>query len=167
MGPTDRALFLSLKPAYAELVLSGEKTVELRRIRPRAAPGTLVVVYASTPVRAVVGTCIVEAIGSEAPAVIWNLHGQRTGVCRSEFNTYFYGRTIAVAITVGRPHRLERPISLDAVRQGLDCFAPPQSFRYLTPVQAMVLVPEQWTAHCIRAGVPALSQPTSVSITAE
>jgi len=148
MAPTDRALFLSLKPLFAELVLNGDKTVELRRIQPRAEPGTLVVVYASTPVRAVLGTCVVEDIGTEAPDVIWELHGARTGVRRHEFDSYFQGREIAVAITIRHPQRLEAPVPLGVLRQGLDRFSPPQSFRYLTPAQAMKLVPTEWVLHC-------------------
>jgi predicted transcriptional regulator len=147
MAPTDRALFLSLKPAYADLLLDGDKSVELRRIRPRAQPGTLVVVYASSPVRAVVGTCVVEDIGTETPDVIWNLHGPKTGVLRREFDAYFQGTSVAVAISVRHPQRLERVIPLEALRQDLARFTPPQSFRYLTPAQAMAVVPHEWASY--------------------
>src|SRR4051794_125899 len=119
MTVAERALFLSLKPTYAELLLSGEKTVELRRIRPRTAPGTLVIVYASTPTRAVLGTCVVKAIGAEKPSLIWRLHGPRTGVRRREFDNYFEGRSLAVAISVTRPRRLAEPIALNELRHHL------------------------------------------------
>lgn len=149
MAPTDRALFLSLKPTYAELLLSGEKSVELRRIRPRAERGTLAIVYAATPVRAVLGTCVVEDIGAGQPRLIWNLHGPQTGVRRSEFDAYFRERSVAVAITMVQPRRLERPIPLSALREDLQPFSPPQSFRYLTAAQAARLVPEVWELHCL------------------
>lgn len=147
MAPTDRVLFLSLKPLYAELVLDGAKTVELRRVRPRAEAGTLAIVYSTTPVQAVVGTCVVDDIGTETPDTIWDLHGPSTGIQRDQFDTYFRGRDVAVAITVSRPRRIERPVSLSALRQGLDHFYPPQSFRYLTPTQAATLVPHEWASH--------------------
>lgn len=147
MGSTDHALFLSLKPLYAELVLNGDKTVELRRVRPRAEPGTLAIVYSTTPVRAVVGTCVVDDIGTETPGAIWNLHGPSTGIPRDQFERYFRGRDVAVAITVSCPRRLDTPVSLDALRQGLDNFCPPQSFRYLAPAQAATVLPDEWAAH--------------------
>lgn len=53
---TDHALFVSVKPRFAEKILAGEKSVELRRVRPSVTPGTLVIFYASSPTREVVGT---------------------------------------------------------------------------------------------------------------
>lgn len=147
MDTTDRALLLSLKPTFAELLLSGEKTVELRRVRPRAAAGTLAIVYASTPVRAVLGTCTVADIGEEHPSVIWRLHGPRTGLRWHEFNEYFLGQGSAVAITVIAPCRLDEPVPLRVLRAGPYGFSPPQSFRYLTPHQTDALVPDEWRRH--------------------
>lgn len=141
MAPSDRALFLSLKPRYADLILDGEKTVELRRIRPRAETGTLVVVYACTPVRAVLGTCIVEGIRTTTPTEIWDLHGPWTCVGRQEFDAYFRGRSVASAITVGQALRLASPVSLDHLRRDLDRFTPPQSFRYLTAAEVRSFLP--------------------------
>lgn len=133
---------------YAELLLNGDKTVELRRIRPQAEPGTLVIVYATSPLRAVLGTCIVKTIGTEAPNVIWDLHGPKTGIPRRDFDTYFQGSRRAVAITVTNPRRLAQPIPLDALREDLGSFTPPQSFRYLTADQARTLFPTEWAHHC-------------------
>jgi predicted transcriptional regulator len=155
MGPTDRALFLSLKPAFADLILDGAKTVELRKVRPRAAAGTLAIVYASTPVRAVVGTCTVADIGQERPGIIWKLHGPRTGLRWQDFDEYFDGRSTAVAITVIAPHRLDEPLPLQALRSGPHGFSPPQSFRYLTSAQAAALVPSEWTHHLNRCSLEA------------
>jgi predicted transcriptional regulator len=152
MDATDRALFLSLKPTYAHLLLSGEKTVELRRVRPRASAGTLAIVYASTPVRAVLGTCTVADIGEEHPDVIWELHGHLTGLRWREFNEYFLGQISAVAITVVAPYRLEEPVPLQTMRSGPSGFSPPQSFRYITGDQAEALVPSNWRRHVAQQG---------------
>ena len=146
----DRALLLSLKPVYANLILEGTKSVELRHVRPRAQPGTLAIVYASTPVRAVVGTCAVKSIGQEHPDVIWELHGARTGLRWHEFHDYFLGRRSAVAISVERPKRLDLPIPLDVIRSEPLRVSPPQSFRYLGGEQAAALIPQEWRDHLDR-----------------
>lgn len=131
MGPDSRALFLSLRPEYAELLLEGRKTVELRRIRPQAPIGTLVLLYASTPRRALLGTCEVASIREASPTAIWNLHGSKTGIGREAFRCYFRGAARAVAITVSNPQRLDHPIPLTQLRGEWINFQPPQSFRYV------------------------------------
>jgi predicted transcriptional regulator len=140
MHQLDDVLFLSLRPTFAELILAGEKTVELRRIRPRARPGTLVLVYASSPVMQVVGTCVVEEIGTATPAQIWKLHGRSTGLDWKAVSEYFAGKTKGVAITITRPIRLATPVSLEAVRARLGDSVPPQSFRYIKQADARFLI---------------------------
>ncbi len=140
MGPTEKALFLSLRPTYAELILSRRKTVELRRIRPRALPGTLVIIYASSPVRRIVGTCIVEDIGTATPEEIWRLHGPRTGLDCYAVAAYLHGKDRGVAITVRSATRLAEPVPLATVRWWLGDSAPPQSFRYVAYEVAEALI---------------------------
>ena len=143
MQPADRVLFLSLRPAYADLILSGEKTVELRRHRPRTLPGTLILVYASSPARRVVGTCIIDHIGIDTPLEIWRLYGPSTGLDHERFADYFNGIEQGVAIRVKKPQRLAAPVSLEALRAQIPAFMPPQSFRYLSWLAAGQLLGER------------------------
>lgn len=136
MELTERVLFLSLRPIYAELIISGTKTVELRRIRPRAIPGTLVIIYASSPVKHVVGTCVVDEINTATPEEIWRLHGARTGLDWPALSAYFKDKERGVAIAVMSPTRLEIPIPLTIVRKYVGRSAPPQSFRYIARHEA-------------------------------
>ncbi len=147
MTIADRALLLSLRPMYAEMILAGRKSVELRRIRPRAEAGTLVVVYASSPVRHVLGTCRVIDITEAAPTAIWNLHGPQTGIGRATFRDYFHGVDRGVAISVGAPHRLASPVSLDEMRDLSVTLEPPQSFRYIASEVAAALLGPAWVDH--------------------
>lgn len=140
--PTERALLVSLRPRFASLLLSGEKTVELRRTPPDVQPGALVLMYESSPTRRLVGRGRVQAIDMATPAAIWRRHGAATGVTREEFNAYFDGTTRAVAITIADARALARPASLDELRRRWADFRPPQSFRYLSPSQvARLTVP--------------------------
>lgn len=140
MDPIENAIFLSLRPVYAELIVSGAKTIELRRIRPRAMPGTLVIIYSSSPVKQIVGTCIVDKIGVASPEEIWKLHGPHIGLDWSAVATYFHGKVEGVAISVTNPVRLANPIPLLTVRKYLGDSAPPQSFRYIRRDEADALI---------------------------
>ncbi|HEY5266242.1 MAG TPA: ASCH domain-containing protein [Acidimicrobiales bacterium] len=140
MDPSKQALFLSLRPEFAEMIIAGEKTVELRRIRPKASAGTLVIVYASSPVKKILGTCIVKKISTGTPKEIWNLHGVSTGVSWATLADYLRGKDHGVAITVGSPARFDVPVPLEKVRKCLGESAPPQSFRYIRMAEANRLI---------------------------
>jgi predicted transcriptional regulator len=129
--PNGPALLVSVKPHYAELLLSGAKTVELRRVRPRIAAGALVLIYASAPAMQLVGTATVAAIASERLDEIWRHYADRTGLDRPAYDSYFVGRHIAVAITLADVRALHRRIPLAELRRRISGFQPPQSFRYL------------------------------------
>jgi predicted transcriptional regulator len=142
MGPTERALLVSLRPRFATLLLSGKKKVELRRTPPDVEPGALVLMYESSPSRRLVGRGRVGAIDVGEPDDVWQRHGVETGVTREEFDAYFEGTTRAVAITICDAAPLTRPASLDELRRRWADFRPPQSFRYLSPSQvARLTVP--------------------------
>lgn len=140
MQADETALFLSLRPRYAELLLAGQKSVELRRIRPVAPEGSLVLLYASSPAMTLVGQAEVERIEVAALDQVWRKHGLRTGISRAEYDRYFMGSDQAVAILLTNIRRLERPRPLDDLRHRLNGFRPPQSYRYLDSCQVAALI---------------------------
>ncbi len=140
MSPESRALLVSLRPRFAQMLLDGSKTVELRRTVPRVSPGTMVVLYASSPDCRLVGTATVADLVSGSPFDIWASHGSRTGIDRSEYDAYFEGARVAAAISLGEVKPLTKFRPLPELRERLDGFSPPQSFRYLTHQQVSVIV---------------------------
>ena len=139
MPPTDRALLVSLRPRFAHALLAGDKTVELRRVPPSVECGTLVLMYSSSPERQLVGTARVSHVAVATPDEIWECHGTQTGLSRSEYDKYFAGTNRAVAIVIQDPVRLGRPRPLAELRRRWDGFRPPQSFRYVEPLQLACL----------------------------
>lgn len=128
----DDAIFLAIKPRYALKILSGTKSVELRRSRPRdLREGSLVVLYASSPVKAVLGTAEVARVVTTTPADLWPLVSSVAGVTRDEFDTYFDGAAEATGIFVRTPEPTTDPYGLDEIRRDWPGFSPPQAFRYL------------------------------------
>jgi predicted transcriptional regulator len=136
--PAERCVFLSIRPKYIDAILAHTKTVELRRSKIRAIQGTPLLLYSSTPVKAVVGVARIARIEEAAPEHLWAELGRSTGVTRDEFDTYFDGVDIGYGLHLTGVHRLPQPISLTALRDlGLE---PPQSFRYLSGNQQHQLV---------------------------
>lgn len=135
-----RALLVSVKPRYADLLLSGTKTVELRRTKPNVNAGCDVLLYASSPTMEMVGTAQVEAIDVADPEEIWQRHGPATGVDRKTFDAYFVGADQAVAITLRDARRLRDTVPLEELRRRIQGFRPPQSFRYMGNAEASAVL---------------------------
>ncbi|MCP2243282.1 putative transcriptional regulator, contains an HTH and PUA-like domains [Lentzea aerocolonigenes] len=121
---------MSLRPRFADAILDGSKTVELRRTRVSAVPGTLIVIYASAPVMSVVGVATLDAVDIDRPAALWRRHKRELGLTRQEFDAYLEGAEIACGLQVREPRVLEEPYPLSWLR-GHAGFQPPQSYRYL------------------------------------
>ena len=129
-----RALVLSLKPRFADAILSGAKTVEVRRVMPRITVPTLALLYASGTTRALVGTCVVRSVARHPTDELWRPHGARTALSRTEFDAYLMGRDHGVALLLERPEPLAAPVPLHTLRQAHG-FRPPQSLAYVNHTQ--------------------------------
>lgn len=128
----QRALFLSIRPPYAELILAGKKSVELRRVRPHVNTGELVLIYATSPQKAILGSALVDRISIATPIEIWKIVNSIAGVSKTEFENYFKGSNAAVGIHLRRVSRFTKPISLDDLRRNWPNFHVPQSYRYVS-----------------------------------
>jgi predicted transcriptional regulator len=127
-----QAILLSLKPRFAEAILYGVKTVELRRQRVALAPGAAVLIYASSPVMAIVGTARVHNVERDSPQQIWERHAVSVALTKEEYNTYLRGVDSVSAITLENPSFLDRPVTLEQLR-GEQPFHPPQSYYFISP----------------------------------
>jgi predicted transcriptional regulator len=126
----ERAMLLSVHPRFATAILAGSKTVEVRRQRVAAPPGTPVLLYATAPTMALVGMARIAAVHVASPREVWSLHRARTGITRSEYDTYMSGATQASGLTLENPVSFEEPVPLSALRAA-GTFHPPQSYRYM------------------------------------
>jgi predicted transcriptional regulator len=131
-------MLVSIHPRFADQIMVGNKTVELRKSRPSAVAGQPVAVYSTSPRAAIVALCRVVEIDSGLPSEIWDRVGDRAGVTRQDFDRYFDGCRRAFAIHLGDVERLEVPISLDHLRAG-SSFHPPQTWHYLNTTRVREL----------------------------
>lgn len=126
-----RVLLLSIRPRFSESILNGTKTVKLRRTRPRVTTGDTVLIYASAPVKAIVGGFAVGGVVEASPAGLWQKVGNTADIAWPEYERYFAGAAVGYGITVVDPWRLPRPVGLDVLRSRFPSLWPPQSYVYL------------------------------------
>src|SRR5690349_15189721 len=84
-------LLLSIRATLAVKVLHGEKRVEFRRVRPLLATGDEIVVYATSPISAIICKAVVEDVLADHPAVLWRRAGAQGGVSHDEVMKYYDG----------------------------------------------------------------------------
>ncbi len=132
-------LLLSIKPEYASKIFDGTKKVELRRVRTRLKSGDLVVVYVTSPEKALVGSFEVDdVIVKELPEELNNLWKQveeQAGIERKQFNSYYKGASVGVGIFLKNIQKFPHPLELASLRKQFPNIRPPQSYRYLTPLE--------------------------------
>jgi len=137
----SQILLISVRPRFAAKILSGEKTVELRRVRPRIGAGDCVLIYVSSPVKALAARFVVAEVIQASPSRLWRETQSEAAVTSREFKAYFAGVSTAYAISLKQGQLLRSPVSLDAIRHAWPEFRPPQSYRYLTNQDASRLSP--------------------------
>ena len=118
---------MAIHPRYAERILSGDKRVEFRKVSFANAISH-VVMYATDPIRRVVGFFKVLGIEQASPHELWRRHQRHSGIEKNLFFAYYSKRDTGVAIRVGEVVGLKSPKTLAALG---DDGVPPQSFRYL------------------------------------
>jgi len=123
-------LWLSIHPRWAEEILSGAKSVELRRRAPRVAAGATALVYVTTPVRALVASAAIEDVVTLPLRTLWSAYGSRAAVTKKEFDGYFRGQQYGVAITLGQVTPLENEVPLSTLRDHGE--SPAQGWRYVS-----------------------------------
>lgn len=129
---TNRVLLLSLRPRFAQAILEGTKTTELRRRPINAEPGSRVILYASAPTMAIVGTARLKKVEATEPDDAWDRFHDRLALAESEFYGYLDGSHCAYLLHLTRINCLDRPLELKELRRD-GGFQPPQSFRYIAP----------------------------------
>lgn len=128
---SNRAFLISIKPQFAEMIFAGKKTVELRRVPPKANAGDLALVYVSSPTKELQGCFEVARIDSGSPNALWRRCGKQSGISRQVFMDYFCGKAVAHALVIERAWKLPAAVRLSSLRKQRGGFRPPQNFHYL------------------------------------
>lgn len=124
-------LFIAVKPEYANKLVSGQKDIELRKFMPRIQSGDYVIIYASAPLKSVIGFGKVKSIIECSPKEMWSKYSIRLGIARQDFDLYYvnHKKSIGIEFEMIKPIT---PIGLEALREVDSNFQPPQIYRYVT-----------------------------------
>lgn len=130
MKPTfvQRPIVLSIHPEFAEAIMAGTKQVELRK-PPFPKDARSIIMYATSPVRYLVGSFTVENIAVNSPGLVFLMTEGKTGIGLDDFMAYYKGKKWAVAIIIKDNFRFTNHIDPDKYIKN---WSPPQSWRYIT-----------------------------------
>ena len=134
-------VLLSVKPKYAEEILSGRKKYEFRRSVFKKQNIERVYIYSSSPVSRIVATFEIEQILKGSPETIWKLCNKYAGISKNDFFDYFKNSDVAYAIKIGNVDSFLNPINPHHI---IEDFKPPQSFYYVP----LNFLPNQWDGQC-------------------
>ncbi|HJX13686.1 MAG TPA: hypothetical protein VJ377_09210 [Dehalococcoidales bacterium] len=121
-------VLLSVKPHFAERIFNGTKKYEYRKTFFSRTDVNKVIVYASSPVKKIIGEFYIAGIISDKPESIWRRTGTSAGIDKDFFFRYFLGKEKGYAIKIRNPKKYE--VMLDP-RYIIPNFTPPQSFIYI------------------------------------
>lgn len=117
-------VLLSIKPEYAEAILNGSKWFEYRRTAWERKDVYTVVMYATRPVKKIVGEFELGRLSYGTLEEVWEWTNNFPGMSKADFDKYFKGKDHGYAIGVSVTKRYEKPLTLKR--------HPPQNFMYLT-----------------------------------
>lgn len=118
---------LSIKPIYVEAIFTGEKRVEFRK-RRFARPVEAIVIYATSPIKKVVGHFRISQIYEGSPKDLWREYHSVGGIRPEAYWSYYKNSKTGVAIGIASLMALKHPISLNVL---IGTNIPPQSYSYL------------------------------------
>lgn len=120
---------LSIKPEFAEKILSGKKQYEFRRTSFKSTEDIdFVYLYSSAPIMKIVGGFSTVRVVEADPEQLWDLFSDEAGIDRDRFMAYFNDVQTGYAIQVNDTYRFKEPIDPNEV---FNDFSAPMSFMYL------------------------------------
>lgn len=125
-----RNVIISIKPEYALKIVSGEKTIELRRRFPvEGIQGGIALIYASSPLKEIIGYAVIESVQELAIDKLWKRCGKQACVKKDFFYSYFEGVETGFALRLQQPVELIEPLDIKRMKEEF-LLSAPQSFRY-------------------------------------
>lgn len=122
----DKVLLISIKPEFAEKILSGEKTFEFRKRLPKEPVNTMLI-YASSPVQRIIGYACIDGTLTLPLDELWEKTKSEAGITEEYFHEYFKQKE-GSALILSSPVTLSRPVKLEEIGEE----RAPQSFMYVS-----------------------------------
>lgn len=129
-------ILMSLKPMFALEIVNKVKDCEVRTYFKPVTPRDVVVIYASSPLRKILGEFVVEEVWvlgfRDALRVVEKVCG-RFGEENMRYVVERYSKSVRklIVIKVGDVVNYRRPVPLDVIKALDPSFRPPISYTYL------------------------------------
>jgi predicted transcriptional regulator len=120
------AAILSIKPTYANQILAGTKTIELRRSAMGLRPGDVILVYVSAPEQCLRFWFRIATVETLPIDEMWRRHEARLGIAHEPYAEYFEGVKMATGLHIADLNPLDHAVSLNEIRTLVPGFVPPQ-----------------------------------------
>ena len=120
-------VLLSIKPEFALKIFNGSKRYEYRRAIFKNQEVSRVIVYASDPIKQIIGEFEIEDILHEEPQSLWVKTKHHAGISEKRFFDYFTNKSKGYAIKVKATRVYDDPLPLSSFMIS----SPPQSYMYL------------------------------------
>lgn len=120
-----------MHPHWAEQILNGVKTVELRRRTPSISDGRAVI-YATAPLSSVLAAAAIADVVEMPLPDLWRQFSDAACITRSDFDAYFEGKDIGTAITLEDIDIWPAAVAMSVVQAELE-ISPVQGWRYIAP----------------------------------
>lgn len=131
MTTPKRDFLVSVRPEYAEKIVEGVKTVELRRrFSDDVEAGAMIFIYSTSPTRAVIGSASIGSVQRLELEDLWFKFGKAACIERDAFDTYFAGREHGYAILLEDVKPVSPSVGAADLHEQFG-FVAPQSFMYL------------------------------------
>lgn len=120
-------VILSIKPKYANKILEGKKTYELRKSIFKNPEVKTVLIYASSPISKIIGEFQIDKIVYLELDELWNTVKEKAEVDKVFFDEYFDTKQKGYAIAIKNVKKYKTSIDISE-KFGIKA---PQSFAYI------------------------------------
>lgn len=124
-------LLIAVKPEFANKIVENEKTIELRKTKPNVKAGDFLIIYSSSPVKAIIGFGLIKQVIVTTPTQMWENYSLKVGIDKERFVQYYKDKEKSIGIEI-EDMKLVIPISLKDIRILETNFHPPQIYRYIS-----------------------------------
>ncbi|MGL5630462.1 MAG: ASCH domain-containing protein [Mycoplasmoidaceae bacterium] len=119
-------IILSIKPEYANKILDDSKKYEFRKLKPLRNIDKIII-YASSPTKAIIGEVEVTDIINMNPEALWQHTKHSAGISYDKYKIYFRSSKNAYAYCLGKSLLYKKPKTLSSFNINFI----PQSFIYI------------------------------------
>jgi len=127
MKDTLTSVILSIKPIYAQAIMSGTKKVEFRKKTFRRQVDKIFV-YSSSPEKKIIGFFTIKEIVENSPENLWDEFKEVGGIDKKSFFEYYQNSETGFSIKISEANKFEKGIE---PADFFENFCAPQSFLYL------------------------------------